>query len=65
MYVHQIEPRHEKKKKLFMPYANNEGADQPAHLRSLINTFVIHCLDSRMSLVFISEIFKPLAGPCS
>ena len=24
---------------LFMPYANNEGADQPAHLRSLISIF--------------------------
>ena len=23
-----------------VPYANNKGADQPAHLRSLISTFV-------------------------
>ena len=36
----RIEPRHEKKK-LFMPYANNKGADQPAHPRSLISTFVV------------------------
>ena len=28
-----------------MPYANNKGADQPAHLRSLISTFVVCCLD--------------------
>ena len=30
----------------FLPYANNKGADQPAHLRSLINAFVVRCLDS-------------------
>ena len=24
------------------PYANNKGADQPAHPRSLISTFVVH-----------------------
>ena len=41
---------------LFMPYANNKGADQPAHLRSLISTFVVRCLDSMISLVSISEI---------
>ena len=29
-----------------MPYVNNKGADQPAHPGSLINTFVVHCLDS-------------------
>ena len=29
-----------------MSYANNKGADQPAHPRSLISTFVVHCLDS-------------------
>ena len=31
---------------LFMPYANNKGADQPVHPRSLISTFIICCLDS-------------------
>ena len=41
---------------LFMPYANNKGADQPAHPRSLISTFVVRCLDSIISLVSISEI---------
>ena len=39
-----------------MPYANNKGADQPAHLRSLISAFVVRCLDSIISLVSISEI---------
>ena len=26
--------------------ANNKGADQPAHPRSLISAFVVRCLDS-------------------
>ena len=34
-----------------MSYANNKGADQPAHPRSLISAFVVRCLDSIMSLV--------------
>ena len=29
-----------------MPYANNKGADQPAHPRSLISAFVVRCLVS-------------------
>ena len=37
-------------------YANNKGADQPAHLRSLISAFVVHCLDSIMSLVSVTKI---------
>ena len=41
---------------LFMPYANNKGADQPAHPRSLINSFVVRCLDSIIPLVSLSEI---------
>ena len=41
---------------LFLPYANNKGADQPAHPRSLISTFIVRCLDSIISLVSISEI---------
>ena len=41
---------------LFMPYANNEGTDQPAHPRNLISTFVVRCLDSIIPLVSISEI---------
>ena len=43
-------------KNLFMPYANNKGANQPAHPHSLISTFVVRCLDSIISLVSISEI---------
>ena len=39
-----------------MPYANNKGANQPAHPHSLISTFIVRCLDSIMSLVSISEI---------
>ena len=41
-----------------VPYANNKGAGQPAHLHSLISTFVVHCLDSIISLVSISEISR-------
>ena len=41
---------------MFMPYANNNGTDQTAHLRSLISTFVGRCLDSIILLVSISEI---------
>ena len=37
-------------------YANNKGADQPAHPRSLISTFVVHCLDSIVPLVSIFKI---------
>ena len=37
-----------------MPYANNIGADQPAHPRSLISTFVVRCLDSMMCILAIS-----------
>ena len=40
---------------LFLPYANNKGADQSAHPRSLISTFVVRCLDS-IYLVSIYEI---------
>ena len=29
-----------------MPYANNKGADQPAHPRSLISASVVRCLYS-------------------
>ena len=40
------------------PYANSKDADQPAHPRSLIITFVVHCLDSIMLLVSTSEISR-------
>ena len=41
---------------MFLPYVNNKGADQPAHLRSLISAFVIHRLDSIISVVSIFKI---------
>ena len=44
-----FEPGHAKM--CLMPYANNKGADQPAHPRSLISAFVVRFLDSVISLV--------------
>ena len=41
---------------LFMPYANNKGADQPAHARSLISTFVVRCLDSMICILAKSKV---------
>ena len=41
-----------------MPYANNKGADQPAHPRSLISAFVVRPLDSIIALVSRSEISR-------
>ena len=41
-------------------YANNQGADQPAHLRSLISAFVIRFLESMISILTTSEIFISL-----
>ena len=35
---------------------NNKGADQPAHPRSLISTFVVRCLDCIMLILAISRI---------
>ena len=43
-------------RKPIMPFANNKGADQPAHPRSLISAFVVRCPDSIIPLVSISEI---------
>ena len=52
--MHIIEPGHEKTCR--MSYANNKGADQPAHPRSLISAFVVCCLDSVISLVSVTKI---------
>ena len=41
---------------LFLLYANNKGADHPAHQRSLISAFVVRCLDSIIPLASISEM---------
>ena len=43
-------------KTCLMSYANNKGADQPAHPHSLISAFVVRCLDSIISPVSIAEI---------
>ena len=37
---------------------NNKGADQPARTRSLISTFVVHCLDSMICIPVISKISR-------
>ena len=51
------EPGHEKM--CLMSYANNKGADQPAHARSLISAFVVRCLDSLISLLdSVAEISR-------
>ena len=47
---------------LFLSYVNNKGADQPAHPRSLISTFVVRCLDSIIPLVSISELSSLVAA---
>ena len=49
------EPRHEK---TFMTYANNKGADQPAHLHSLISPFIVRCLDSIIYLLSKCKISR-------
>ena len=36
-----------------MPYANNKGKHQPVHLRSLISTFVVRCIDRIIPLVSV------------
>ena len=45
-----------------MPYANNKGTDQPAHLHSQISAFVFCCLDSIISLDSLAEISRLSAG---
>ena len=52
--VNTYEPGYEKT--CLMLYANNKGADQPAHPRRLISAFFIRCLDSVMSLVCLTNI---------
>ena len=41
-----------------MPYANNKGADQPVHPRSLISAFVVRCLDSIIPILAASRISR-------
>ena len=41
---------------LFSGFANNKGAYQPVHPRSLISAFVIHLLESTISKLATSKI---------
>ena len=52
----EYQPGHEKM--CLMSYANNKGADQPAHSRSLISAFVVRCSDNIISLDSIVEISR-------
>ena len=52
--INTNEPGHEKT--CLMSFANDKGADQPAHPRSLISAFVVRCPDSVMSLVAVTKI---------
>ena len=45
-----------------MPYATNKGADQPAHLHSLISAFVVHFLDSMIPTNAIPKQFLLVPG---
>ena len=45
-------------RKCLMVYANNKVADQPAHPRSLISTFVVRCLDSMTCKLAISKVSR-------
>ena len=38
-------------KTCLMTYANNKGADQPAHPHSLISAIVVCCLDSMICIL--------------
>ena len=50
--------------KLFMPYASNNGADQPPHPRSLIGAFIALCRDCIIPNFSKSKISN-LASLCS
>ena len=45
-------------KMCLMTYANNKGANQPAHPRSLISTFVVRCLDSMICILALSKVLR-------
>ena len=45
-------------------FANNKGADQPAHTRSLISAFVIRFMESIISRTSTNEV-SFLASLCS
>ena len=41
-----------------MPYVNKKEANQAAHLLSLINIFVVHCLDGLVPIIAKSKISR-------
>ena len=45
-------------KMCLMSYANNKGADQPAHPCTLISTLVVRCLDSMICILAISKVSR-------
>ena len=45
-------------KMYLMPYANNKGADHPAHSHSLTSNFVVRCLDSMICILAISKVSR-------
>ena len=45
-------------KMCLMPYANNKGADQPVHPRSLNSTSVVRCLDSMICILALSKVSR-------
>ena len=55
---------------LYLGFANNKGADQPAHQHSLISTIIIPLLDQALlesitsKLATIKQNFKFLASLC-
>ena len=55
-FIYEYEPGHEKI--CLMSCANNKGADQPVHPRSLIRAFIVRCLDSIISLDSTAEISR-------
>ena len=55
---HEVFHQSRAMRKCLKSYANNKGADQPAHPRSLISAFIVLCLDSIISLDSIAEISR-------
>ena len=56
LFKNTIEAGPRREKTCLRWVANNKGADQPAHTRSLISTFVIHLLESTISQHASSKI---------
>ena len=50
---------------LSLGVANNTGADQPAHPRSLVSAFVIRLLEGTIYILATGEISIYLASHCS